>query len=294
MYKDKIDKNNLEVFIKEFYKIVNEITPQVSFLNNLVIEKKHNMENVLKSIPFFIEDVKSNLKSFSEIQNVLLDINIDITNLTKIALDSEKAVTGVSKSVKDLRLVAKNLSEDLKVFSRISDQSEMLSINISVEASKIGKQSSAFSKLAQQAKKFSDTIMSSVGKIRSLIKELDTKAEFSEYTIKTLVMSFVEIETGLKTLSKKISNILLRVQAISDLATKLESNLVEVNRLSVSMPEFANELGKALDDISWNYKKLKKYSDDLFISLSATNDSIENIIRTVDITFGYVKDLFEK
>ncbi|MGC8964067.1 MAG: methyl-accepting chemotaxis protein [Brevinematia bacterium] len=294
VYKDKIDKNNLEVFIKEFYNIVNEITPQVSFLNNLVIEKKHNMENVLKSIPFFIEDVKSNLKSFSEIQNVLLDINIDITNLTKIALDSEKAVTGVSKSVKDLRLVAKNLSEDLKVFSRISDQSEMLSINISVEASKIGKQSSAFSKLAQQAKKFSDTIMSSVGKIRSLIKELDTKAEFSEYTIKTLVMSFVEIETGLKTLSKKISNILLRVQAISDLATKLESNLVEVNRLSVSMPEFANELGKALDDISWNYKKLKKYSDDLFISLSATNDSIENIIRTVDITFGYVKDLFEK
>lgn len=289
--KDKIDKNNIQNLIKDLYSAISDMGPVIDFIQKVIKEFKSKAEDVSKDIPSLSESLIRDFQEVTSMKQTVLDINTGVMSLVKIALDSEKSVMGVSKSIRDLRNSAKNLSDNLKVFSEISDQSSILSINISIEASKLGSKGISFSKLSQQAKKFSDIISSNVETTKKLIQDLDSKAEFSDYMIKTLVMSFVEIETGLKNVAKNASLILERFETFSSIVSSITRKIEEVSKMMLIVPEFHMEVSRRLDDIYLNYKKLKKYYDELSVASSTINNSLKNILDDISSTIVYINKM---
>ncbi|MCX8028655.1 MAG: methyl-accepting chemotaxis protein [Brevinematales bacterium] len=291
--RDKIERAKLDDIVRDISMSINEMGPLVEFTQKVILDYKDKINRLFENVPSLSREFTNNLSEINNIKQLIGEINTNIMSLVKLSLDSERSVMGVSKSIKELRASAKNLSENLKVFSDISDQSSILSINISVEASKLGSKGTSFSKLSQQAKKFSDVISTNVNSIKNFIKELDSKAEFSEYMIKTLVMSFIEIETSLKNISKTTTTILERFELILNIAENMSRSLEEVNKMVYIMPEFSSEVNKRLDDIYLNYKKLKKYYEDIVIAISSTRSSIKNIIENVSNTISYITSIYQ-
>lgn len=291
LHKDKIDKNNIQNLVKDLYSVISDMGPIIDFIQKITKEFKSKADDVSKDIPNLYDSLTRDFHELLSMKQTVSDINTSIMSLVKIALDSEKSVMGVSKSIKELRNSAKNLTDRLKVFSEISDQSSILSINISIEASKLGGKGLSFSKLSQQAKKFSDIISSNVETTKALIQDLDAKAEFSDYMIKTLVMSFIEIETSLKNIAKSASVILGKFETFSSLAGSITKKIEEVSKMMLIVPEFYMEVSRRLEDISLSYKKLKKYYDELSISSSIISNSLKNILDDIDSTIVYINKM---
>jgi len=167
--------------------------------------------------------------------------------------------------------------DKLSLFESISQQSEILSINISVEASKLGKESSSFSKLSRQAKKFSEIISVQISDIKEVIDKVDKSSENSEYLVKTLVMSFVEIESGLKNVSKDISSFLATIQQTYASSSELLKTLEEIGSKSMYLPSFMDEMKKRFKDMEWDFKKIRVNLEEFSKNYNILNLSLENV-----------------
>lgn len=288
---NKLERTKIQDFLRDISSTVSEISPIVEFIQKTTREYEDKIENVLKSLPILTENLNSDIGKLMNVKQTLSDTNTSVMSLVKVALDSEKSVMGVSKSIKELRETARLLTDNLKVFSEISEQSSILSINISVEASKLGSKGSAFSKLSQQAKKFSDTISSNVEVTKKLIKDLDSKAEFSDYMIKTLVMSFIEIETNLKNVSKNISSMLEKFELITATSESIRKEVENITKMVFVIPEFSMDLKRRIEDIALNYKKLKKYSEDIMSSSVSLENALKTILENMRSTIIFIDDI---
>lgn len=286
----KVERNKILEFIRDLSSSVTEINPIVEFIQKTARAYQARVEEIGKALPVLSDRL---FKEFSELlamKQILLETNTAVMSLVKVALDSEKSVMGVSRSIKDLRNAARSLTDNMKAYSEISEQSSILSINIGVEASKLGSRGAVFLKLSHQAKKFSDTIYSNIETTKRLIKELDSKAEFSEYMVKTLVMSFVEIETNLKSISKSVSTILEKFEVFSGLVESIRRDIEEMSKMSLVIPEFSMEISRRGDDILLNYKKIRKYSEDVLSTASSLEHSLRNIVENVESTVSFIKE----
>lgn len=288
---NKIEKNKIQELLKDISLAVSEISPIVDFIQKTTKDYEEKIENILKNLPNLSENLSNDITKLTNVKQSLSDTNTSIMSLVKVALDSEKSVMGVSKSIKELRETARLLTDNLKIFSEISEQSSILSINISVEASKLGSKGTVFSKLSQQAKKFADTISSSIESTKKLIKDLDNKAEFSDYMIKTLVMSFVEIETSLKNVSKNISSILEKFEVFSATSENIRKEVENITKMTFVIPEFSSEINRRVEDIILNYKKLKKYSEDIISSSVSLENTLKSILENMKSTIIFIDDI---
>lgn len=287
----KVERNKIQDLLKDISSTVSEISPIVEFIQKTMKDYDVKIESVLKNLPNLTENLGNDIVKLVNVKQSLSETNTSIMSLVKVALDSEKSVMGVSKSIKELRETARLLTDNLKIFSEISEQSSILSINISVEASKLGSRGTVFSKLSQQAKKFSDTISSNIEFTKKLIKELDSKAEFSDYMIKTLVMSFVEIETNLKNVSKGISSILEKFEAFSVASENIKKEVEGITKMLFVIPEFSSDINRRIEDITLNYKKLKKYSEDIISSSVSLENALKTILENMRSTILFIEDM---
>ncbi|MEN2997625.1 MAG: methyl-accepting chemotaxis protein [Brevinematia bacterium] len=288
---DKIEKNKVQEFVKELISSVMELSPIVEFIQRTIKDYQNRVEKMVKDLPALSENFARDFSELMNTRQALSETNTNVMSLVKVALDSERAVMNASKSIRELRATARNLTDNLKVFGEISEHSSILSINISVEASKLGSKGEVFSKLSQQAKKFSDLIYSNVETTKRLITELDSKAEFSEHMVKTLVMSFVEMETGLKNISKGISMILEKFENLSTTAENIRKGIEEIDKMMFMIPEFSMEISKRGEDILLNYKKLRKYSDDILVASNSVENSVKSIVESIKSTMVFVENL---
>jgi|GEM_PF-3587554 len=275
--------SNVEIneSIKNILNSISGIDASILFIQNSLSTNMEKVETISKDLPIGIDNFKNSFSVFLNEKQLLSDVNSNVMNLTKIALDSEKSVMEVSRAVKNLRTSVKNFVEKLSLFETISEQSEILSINISVEASKVGKESAGFSKLSRQAKRFSEIISAQISDIKDVMDKVDKSSENSEYVIKTLVMSFVEIESGLKNVSKDISSFLSIVQQVYASSQDLLKVLGEIGNTSLYLPSFMEEMKKRFQDIEWDYKKVKVHAEEFSKTYNIFKMSLENIRNSI-------------
>ena len=289
--KSKIEKNKIQDFVREIMSSTTEISPIVSFIEKIIQEYQKKVEDTIKKLPDLSINLENNFEKLLSSREILSEMNTNVMSLVKVALDSEKSVMNVSKSIKELRNISKNLTNSLEMFNEISKQSSILSINISVEASKLGNKGVTLLKLSQQAKKFSDTISLNVESIKKLIKDIDSKAEFSEYITKTLVMSFIEIETNLKSTARNLSSFIEKIEVLSNLAENIKKESQEINKMILIIPEFSTEITRRLEDIVISYKKLKKFSDDTLSAVNYLENSLKIIIENINSIISFIENM---
>ncbi len=277
----KFSSIQFESAIKTILWSISNIEATISIVQNSFSNQSEKIEETAKKIPIGIDNFENSITNLINEKQLLSEANTNIMNLTKIALDSEKSVMEVAKAVKDLKNSVKSFVDKLSLFESISQQSEILSINISVEASKLGKESSSFSKLSKQAKKFSEIISSQISDIKNVIERVDKSSEYSEYLVKTLVMSFVEIESGLKNVSKDISSFLATVQQIYTSSSDLMKTLAEINSISMYLPSLMEEMKKRFKDMEWDYKKIRVNIEEFSKNYNILNLSLENVKNSI-------------
>lgn len=221
---DKVSKN----ILTEIETISNTITGQAGSVEEIsatIQEVTSNIVHISSEVNLAYESAKTN----SGVMEVFHNDNIDVYN-----------------NVNELYSKMKDISKITNVIQKIADQTNLLSLNASIESARAGDAGKGFAVVANEVKKLAEETKNSSIMISKIIEELKFKVN--------IVLE--KTETGKENSQKlKESNVLRisRIEGINDgivaVSACMEQTSSAVQELANNSVEIAHETEKAIDMI---------------------------------------------
>ncbi|MFC1745165.1 cyclic nucleotide-binding domain-containing protein [Candidatus Riflebacteria bacterium] len=109
-----------------------------------------------------------------DFRNLLMD-NVDVT-FAVLTVMSDR-IRGANQNVKDLEVSANQMEQVVRVITKIARKSNLLALNASIEAARLGSLGQAFQVVAMEIKKLAEQSSDEATSINRLIKQLQEKTK---------------------------------------------------------------------------------------------------------------------
>jgi methyl-accepting chemotaxis protein len=241
----ELQNNELHKKLNEKDNVLNEIKKEVS-------EAKLNLAKDMESIS---NNITGQAGSVEEISATVEEVTASIVNISSevnLAYESAKSNSGVMEvfhndisdiynNAIELDIKMKDISKITEVIKEIASQTNLLSLNASIESARAGEAGKGFSVVADEVKKLAQETKDSSIMISQIIKELQVMAN----------VILEKTETGRENSKKlKESNVLRisRIEGINDgcisVSACMEQTSSAVQELATNIVETANETEK--------------------------------------------------
>lgn len=190
----------------------------------------------------------------------------------------EKTMGGTMAHIGQLHKHSEAITEAVTTIAGISEQTQMLSLNAAIEASRAGEAGKGFSVVAKEVSRLSDQTEKATGTVRLLVENIqnetnrtldeirrtDEKVRISSSNIKNTIDTFHYISENIR----EITGIMERLR---DITTRESSNVGDV----------VIRINRAADDVR---EKTAKNTSSSEASLDLLNDVAKEITRLKQIT----------
>ncbi len=226
-----------------------EITSSSENLSAIANNQRENVGSTTASLDELVLSVKEVAESTEMVNQKGLE-SLDI------AKSSQEAIKEVIVGMEKINESSNKITEIVKVINDIADQTNLLSLNASIEAARAGDQGRGFAVVADEISKLADRSSNSTKEIEALVKESvsnikngverSLKAEEAFRTIVTSVEETSELMNEInRSIEKQSSNsamIQLSMESINDETKKVSASSEEFLSATVNLQNKAEEI----------------------------------------------------
>lgn len=209
----------------------------------------------------------------------------DKNNAIKITMESREKLRTAIEETK----VIGQIAEVSQAISEIAGQTNLLSLNASIEAAKAGEAGRGFAVVAEEIKKLSDTTGGEIEKVNTLIekvlKSVGTLSAASDEIVTFLdeiVLKDYDTMEQLADNYKKDATYYVDVSAmVSQNAEDLSAAILNINTILDAIDSSQKELDMAVQSVNNNLQQITYASDTVFQGTQNVADSVTVLQTTI-------------
>ena len=261
-----------------------QITSSMKQLSVSAMEMDENVQNInaqMTEIGNCVNDISDNVEHLSHSFETILQTNNEAKISMNIVMEnSEKSVNAVNEIATQIKQTNDSITEidkAVELILTISEQTDLLSLNASIEAARAGAQGKGFAVVAEE--------------IRGLSRQSAEGAEM----IKNLAHTIIEKSKKSVQLADRLhSSISLEQESVSDTQSKYQTHSNDINQ-SVneirSIAEKTDNLAKYKETVIENIQELSVISEENSASNGEVNENICKIISEVQEVNKYCEKM---
>ncbi len=267
-------------------EIIEQITMSSHQINTSGVELDSTSQNLSLS-------ASEQASSIEEVSSVIEEISTGITNNSENAIATNKISNQVASEIKDVNQKAQlavdlnnEIAEKIKIIDSIAAQTNILSLNAAIEASKAGMHGRGFNVVAEEVRKLAEISKSSAQEIIQLVTKSVAMTTAAKDSLQELIPSVLkssqlvkEITSAGKELESGINEINHSIQVINNTTAE---NAAGSEELAASAKELSNQSKGLLKLVS--YFKINKSTT------SRKEVSTSDILKSKEPTNLYIEE----
>lgn len=328
-----ISMKNLIKKITSVSNTVKDQTNQVSESTEILSDVANEIEGVVKKIDLSVnkqdEDIGNCLEQMQLLSDKITDVfksTNEITGIAGVAQevvgDGMELVSDLGERVNDTTSITKKVISDIEILKKesssiegiletISDiaaQTNLLSLNASIEASRAGEAGRGFAVVAAEIRKLAVQSGTSGAEIRQIIKNIQNKmnatvntalkaqdiVNYQEEVVKGTIKAFEDIRLQVVDLVKNLENITSSIEGIEYAKNDTQITIESISNASDSTSQASKDLiesamkqSSAVRNLDYAVNQLKQDADLLASAIGIFKvEEVSKIEETKEIVEG--------
>lgn len=281
---------NMASLAEESAASIEELTSSLDMVNQKIEKQTDSIENIDGRI-------QNMNHSLTKVAVTVDTLNTTSTAASEKAFHAEQFIGEATESIHQIRTSSQKINEIVKLISRISTQTNLLSINAAIEAERAGEAGQGFSVVAESIAKLAEETSHGVRQIQTLIQT-------TEDSIQTGTERVDEVAVALKTIVESVQEIDSSVKQVrnmtgeqSSATSEIARNMQRISGFSKEIKIASSEQKLAVEEINTNIGSVTTFSQSiskLSGNLQSISDEFMQESKSMDNALKFFKTREEK
>lgn len=248
---DEVSKSgeNLASSADTALHVADQVTNAVEDISKGAVSQAESVENSMTNTVEMgesIEDISDSVRELSNAATEMLqDANKTVDAINELMLQNEQvmlAMKEIHTQIQSTNDAVKNIAEASNVITSISEQTNLLSLNASIEAARAGDYGRGFAVVASEIGALATQSKDASVSINDIVARLVAESQMSVDTIEKLNSAFNQQNAQLNNTKNDMDGVVQNVNNV-DVSTKTIADKVALlNKLKVSFNDIITEL----------------------------------------------------
>jgi len=252
---------SINVRIREGTSVLTVAIAQILSVTSQVAAGATQTSNAVRETSVTVEEVKQTAQLTSQKAKNVSETALRVTDISLLGKKSvEDSIAGmeevkrqmesVTGSIMKLSEQTQAIGEIIATVNDLAEQSNLLSVNASIEAAKAGEQGRGFAVVAQEVKTLAEQSKAATAQIRSILNEVQRatgKVVMSaEQGVKVVDLGVKQVNQSGTSIQTLAESVMQAAQAASQITASCQQQLVGVDQVAVAMTSINQASGQSV------------------------------------------------
>ncbi len=266
---------NQSVSVNETSSTMKNINNLIMNVNTMIKKQANNVETSSSTIEIMISKIK-------EVTETLVNNSENIKKLENESSDGKKDLNSVSETIMKVSKESEGLVEVSDVILDIASQTDLLSMNASIEAAHAGESGKGFSVVAEEIRKLAEDSGSQAKIISEKLKNIKDSIDYITESIERVLRKFDLIDREIQSVSNQELEIKDSMQNVMDDGNAVLKEIQSLNSITENVENGSSEIMKGSNDILSETKNLNTMTESVSTNMNNMNLDVDSINLAIE------------
>ena len=221
----------------------------ISKINENLLE----MSNETKDINASVDEIKNQTVAVQDSSKIMND---KIKSMQDSSHKMDEGISAISKRIETVNTTVDKVSNIVSVIEEISSETNLLSLNASIEAARAGDAGKGFAVVAQEIRVLSDNTNTELENIKQIISSLVEECRYCVQASGTIVEDNAKQKEEIKALDEQIQKTAEKADEIEELVTAMIELNDDITKSSNSLTDVSAANAAATEEMNANIEEL--------------------------------------
>ncbi len=243
------------------------------------VNSTNSVESSVEKISTVATDLAESMQHVSaetqDAADVATGSHADLMSMAAVMSSMERASRSISGRLQTINEKAGNITNMVTTITKVSDQTNLLSLNASIEAEKAGEFGRGFTVVAREIRRLADQVAVATLDIDQMVREMQSAVTSGVMEMDKFIAEVSHSAENVTRVSGNLTHIIEQVQALSP-------NFENVNNAMRHQSDQAQDITEKMIHLSDEMQQTRDSLDETYAAIAQLNDAAFKLQNEID------------